>query len=671
MLDTGTSDDSPVPRDVEKQLPEFEGFGTSWLHVLMSITAISLSLYLMYYALTRYTARGQHTILALGWGVSLYLLIYLLKTDRGSIRGKIDTILTTAMITITVGLTFYFYDSYRDLIRRTLFYTELEYLLGALLIIILVEGTRRAYGPVLTGVIVGGFMYGYLGPYLPWWFNHAGMNYRRLVEMNVLTLDGAFGSVPAIGVTLIAIFLIYAGILEAYGAMNLVFAIGRAIESRFAAGAAQSAVISSLFMGSISGSAVANTATTGSFTIPLMKSRGFKKESAAAIESSASSGGQVMPPVMGAAAFVMTGLLNITYLTVITAALLPGILFYYTISASTQVLALKQSAGEREASKTAKDDDQKIQLLKNNRTVLIEGVPIILSVVLLVYFLAVLRMGVLSAAFRATVAVILMHLAWTAIRYRLDPSEMFQAIKDTILGLQMGAVTAAPLIVILGSVATLINMLQVGDFTRLLTFAMLDSTGGSLLVLLTFAAIMSLIFGLGMPTVVAYILVAIFVGPAIIEFGLPQLYAHFFVFYFAILSAITPPVALACVVACEIAGASFFGTCKEALKISAPAFILPYSFVIHPNLIDWNSTSILSFALIMLGILGIIIALNRYVTAPISRLSQGLALVSGVSIMLVNNTLTDLIAAGIILVVLVYNYRGMKLGFASRMQKAD
>jgi TRAP transporter 4TM/12TM fusion protein len=662
---SGDYSGNPITYDREKRLPALEWSLDSAIWVLMSLVAVGLSAYLLLYAYEFYFDRTQHTILAMGWGICLYHLIYMQKIDRSTFRGKIDFGLTTGMFVGTATFSGYLFMNYASIRDSILNYSQLEYVIAGLLLVIIIEATRRAYGNPFVVVVLIAIGYAYFGPILPGWLQHNGADLMRLIEVNVLTLDGIYGTVPRVGATWVAIFLVYAGLLEGYGALNMVFAAGRAAEKRIRAGTAQTAVVSSLFMGSISGSAVANTATTGSFTIPLMKERGFRPSTAAAIESAASSGGQVMPPVMGAAAFVMAGILNIPYVDIITYAFLPAILFYLSIAVSTQVVSIKQNVidGDEETTSAAEEAFGDV----SNNT-LKEGLPLLFSIVVLIYFLAVVRYSPLASAVRAVAVLVIGQFVWQFYLNDYDTTALRNTAGATVQGLQIGAVSNAPIFAVLGSIGILINMINVGSFTRLLTFAMLDQTGGSLLLLLFFGMIMSIMFGMGMPTVAAYILVSIFVGPAIVEFGLSQVYAHMFVFYFAILSALSPPVALGCAVASNIAQTGFLRTCWESLKIAFPAFLLPYTFVLHQNLLEWNVMTPLIFAIIALALFGLSFAVYSHIFRPISLPTRAVIGLASVVVLFVTNILVSVAAAGVIAAIIILNYAETKDAVPSQLR---
>jgi|AntDeeMetagen285_2_1112576.scaffolds.fasta_scaffold00470_7 TRAP transporter 4TM/12TM fusion protein len=653
--ESGDYTDSPIEYEREKRLPKLERSLDSALWVVTSLVAVGLTAYLILYAYGFYWDRTQHTVLAMGWGIALYHLIYLMTIDRESLRGKLDFTVTSGMFVGTVAFTAYIFLNYESLRNRLLDYAPFEYLLAGLLLLIIVEATRRAYGNPFVAVIVVFVGYAYFGEFLPGWLAHSGIDVQRLIEVNVLTLDGIYGTVPRVGTTWVAIFLVYAGLLEGYGALNMVFAAGGAAEKRFRAGTAQTAVVASLLMGSINGSAVANTATTGSFTIPLMKERGIRSSTAAAIESAASSGGQVMPPIMGAAAFVMAGILNLPYIDVLLFALLPALLFYLSIAVSVQVVSLKQDIIDNPDSvETGADGGE--NAFGGDAGTFRRGLPLILSVVVLVYYLAVAQLSPLPSAIRAIGVLVIGQFLWQFYLSGFDTASLRKTAGATLQGLQIGAVSNAPIFAVLGSIGILINLINVGSFTRLLTFAMLDQSGGSLLILLFFAMLMSIMFGMGMPTVAAYILVAIFIGPAIVEFGLDQIYAHMFVFYFAILSALTPPVALGCAVACKIADTGFLRTCWDAMKMALPVFLLPYTFVLHRNLLVWDAMTPVVFVTIALALFGVSFAVYNHIFQPLRLPTRVLVGGAALVVLFVPNSAVSILGALCILTVFGLNY---------------
>jgi TRAP transporter 4TM/12TM fusion protein len=607
---------------------------------LMAISAVIFSIYHIYYAYSHFVPRGQHTVISIGLAIIVIVATGLVETERTGMGRKMKVVFDLVLTGAIVFATYYFFVNYDAIGNRLFSYTQLEYVLSTIVLVTVIEMSRRAYGNVIGFVIIAMLGYAYFGPYLPSELQHGGLTLGQLVEQNVLVLlSGVYGSIAQIGPTWIAVFLIYAGFLEAYGALDMFMTVGEKLGGRFRSGIAQVGVVSSFFMGSISGSAAANVATTGSFTIPLMKKHGFSGRIAGAIESTASSGGQVMPPVMGATAFLMAAILDYQYWEIVKFGTLPAVLFYLSIFISVHILTLKLGIS------------QKLDTDEIGSIGFVEGLPVIASVAVLIYYLGVVQLGPLSSALYAIITLVVLRLVWTG---TLSDQPVKQFSRDTIRALQIGGTVTAPLIIVISGIAVFINMVNVGGFVQFLTFTMLDLSGGSLLLLLFLAMVLSILMGMGLPTAAAYIIVAIMVGPTIVEFGLPQIYGHMFVFYAAILSALTPPVAIACMVACKIAEADFFETCRESLKVAAPAFILPYTFVLHRNLLVWDVYTIPVFLLVLVGIISVIIALHGHFYQDVLLIPRSLLLVGGMSILFTDARPINI--AGITLVGLVITY---------------
>lgn len=630
--------------DQSKQLPTLED-GLSLENVIWILAALLagfFSVYHVYYAYFRPVPRGRHTIFSIGIALLTFALVQLLKTDLETLQGKLQALVLGGIMVSSTVFTVYFYQTYRDILNRALFYSQTEYVLAALLVLVIIIGTWMKYGTFLAGVVTLSLLYGAYGQVLPGDFGHAGLSVQRILENTVLTMNGVYGFIPRIGATWIVIFLIYAGILEAYGALDLILQLGEQISSKFRTGVVQVAVIASLLMGSISGSAAANSATTGAFTIPLMKDRGVKSSTAAAIEATASSGGQVMPPVMGAAAFLIAMLLDIPYIDVIKVSLLPSLLFYLTVSVGTHVMVTKSGRIKQGSTDIASRP-------------LREGIPHVVSLGVLVYLL-LQRYDPMTAGGYAILVAIGSQYLWRLVLSDNRLSAMKEATHDTLRGLQIGGVASAPLMVVLGSIAIIVKMIESGNLAQQFTFMMLDLSSGQLFPLLFMAMLLSLIFGMGMPTAAAYIIVALFVSPAVVEFGLDKIYAHLFVFYFAILSAITPPVAIACVITSSISESSFFRSAWEALRLALPAFLLPYVFVLHQSLIQWTMMTPLVFLMVLIGFFGLIMAIHGYAMNHLHIVTRTVALIGGLLVLLSTQWMANVTGVVLTSLVIVMSY---------------
>jgi len=370
------------------------------------------------------------------------------------------------------------------------------------------------------------------------------MSWEQISREGAIGLSGAYGFIFGVGTTWVAIFIMFAGMAKAYGLMDFITQISREVRKVFHSGVVHVAVLGSMAMGSITGSAAANTATTGSFTIPMMKDQGVRPDYAAAIESVASSGGQMMPPVMGVAAFLMADILGVSYLTVIRAGLIPALLFYFSVLVAVHLVILRFGWTVPERGTF-------------DRSVITPGIHFSVPLFVLIYTLVVLELTrwervcirssrwssrCISGTSSSTVS-------------RVGNGRRHDETDDRWL--QTGAVDMAPLVGMLASLGVVLGLVNQTGLSQKISTQMLDLAAGIFILLLVLSMVTSVLFGLGMPTPAAYILVVILVAPSMVSFGVDQLTAHMFVFYFAMLSAITPPVAVVAVaIGSQISGAA-------------------------------------------------------------------------------------------------------------------
>jgi len=617
--------------DVMRELPQLTLNGQSVFWLLMSATTVILSVYTLVYAYRPFILKGKFAIMAVLMALVAFFLYQLTEQERDRSLDYLHTALLVGLIGATIVAFGYFFFAYDDLLNRVLQYEQIEYALAGFVVLLALEGTRQSYGVALTSIISVTLLYAYLGPYLIGIFHHEGLGVTRILERSALTFNGAFGFIPKVGTTWVAIFLIYGGLLEAFGARDFFSEVGRITSSRIRSGVAQFAIVTSSLMGMIMGVSAANTATTGSFTIPLMKRNELRGDTAGAIESVASSGGQIMPPVMGASAFVMAAMLGITYAKILKAALLPAVLFYLSLAVVTHIVSLNQGITHNFGNKEDTD--------------LVDGLPIVVSLLVLVYFLVWVQYGPMQSAFYAIVVLVSSQLVWNAGHEANRTKSVVDSAKRTLRGLHTGGMTTARLMPAIVGVGIMVEMIQVGALIQKITFMMLNLTSGQLLPLLFLGMVLSLLLGMGAPTIVAYIVVATMVAPAAVKFGIPQLHGHLFAFYFAVLSAITPPFAVACLVASGISGSNFLKTCWEAAKLALPMYLLPYAFVIHGNLLIWNQMTPLTFVIVLLGMIGTILGVVGYPNRRLSRSIRGTALLAAAAILLTSVPVANAVGA--------------------------
>lgn len=582
---------------------------------------------LLYYAYTLQIGRLRYINLFLGPGIALFYL----EQYRSTTSGKQDSVDDVSFLT-RIGMNYspgnkatlasvtekayVAHLAFAGLALLTTVYVEFHFerlrfdapitgttgvdqLVGLVLIIIVIHATRVAYGWAISLVTILTIVYGLAGPVFPGIFRHTGMTIPELAVTGAIGLRGVYGFIMDIGATWVAIFIVFAGMAKSFGLIDYVLAIGEELSNFFRSGIVHAAVISSLFIGSLTGSAAANIATTGSFTIPLMRQQGIDGKYAAAIESVVSAGAQVMPPVMGVAAFLMADILGISYVNVISAGLLPAILFYAAIAIGIHLLVLRM--GWTVESEKGIDP-----------SVFTTGIYFVVPLGVLIYTLVVLRLTPLSAGFYTILSLIAVQILRNLLT---DPSTktVKKTGKELVEGGKEGALEMAPLLGVLGAMGIIVEIITETGLSQKLSLQIISLAGGVFLVLLLLAMVTSILFGLGMPTPAAYILVVFLVAPALTDAGVSDLTAHYFVFYFAMLSAITPPVAICVAIGSKIANVGFVPTAIQALRIGGPCFVLPYVFITNESLIVWAfPETIITFGAVLVGFAMLAIVFINY-----------------------------------------------------------
>lgn len=592
---------------------------------LITVIGVALTAYMLFYAFDRPFVRIRHSNLFLGAGVALFYLYETKKhvfgtdgvesyRDRdieydGSITGRIQSIIgpydgyiTLVSAVLAVAVAAYIEINFQRLQydAPVLGYSNLDFIVGALVILLVADATRRAYGFAITSVVVVAIAYAMAGPWLPGFLGHTGMSWQDVARFGAVGLSGTYGFILGVGTTWVAIFIMFAGMAKTYGALDYILDVGTELGNKLRSGVVQVGVVSSMAMGSITGSAAANTATTGSFTIPMMQRQGVREDFAAAIESVASSGGQMMPPVMGVAAFIMADILQVPYVRIIQAGLLPALLFYFSVGIAVQFVVLKFGWTTE---KTGEFD----------RRILRGGAHFAVPLAVLVYTLVVLRLTPLSAGLYTAVTMVATMYLRNLVVDGPSVGTLVDTTAQTLRGFRDGAVDMAPLVGVLAAMGVIISMLTQTGLAQKISIRMVGIAGGVLVAVLLMAMVLSILFGLGMPTPAAYILVVILVAPGIVQVGVPEITAHLFVFYFAMLSAITPPVAVAVAVGARIADADFLQTAKQALRIGAPGFFIPFAFISNRSLIFWSfPATLLHAGIVFVGVVALVAATTGY-----------------------------------------------------------
>jgi TRAP transporter 4TM/12TM fusion protein len=440
--------------------------------------------------------------------------------------------------------------------------TQAQEILGALAIIVLLEATRRAVGTALTVVMIVFLAYAFVGPYLPGMLNHSGIYPGELLDYLYLSTEAIYGVALGVSATFVAPFIIFAALLRYTGISSFFYDVSAAIAGRARGGPAKIAVVASAFFGMISGSGTANTASIGPITIPMMKKIGYKPHFAGAVEAVASTGGQIMPPVMGATAFVISAFTGVPYITICIYAIFPAILYFTSIFFMVHMEALKTGI---------KGSEEKVDWKTSVKT----HSHMVLPIILLVFLLLSGRSAMFAGSY-SILGVVVMSMFRKVTR--LDLSKLLRSLEEGATGLISVAVPCAAAGIIIG----VVNLTGLG--TRL-TDSLMFIAGGNVYIALIVAMVTSLILGMGMPTTPAYLVEVALVIPALIGMGIPVIIAHLFAFYFACISLITPPVAITAYAAAAIAGADVWKTGWKAFQLGIAAYIVPYMFVFSPALL--------------------------------------------------------------------------------------
>lgn len=442
--------------------------------------------------------------------------------------------------------------------------TSTDIYLGMLLVLMVIEAGRRTVGWPIIIVSLSFIAYAYFGQSMPGLLIHRGYTIRRIFPYLYLTDAGIFGIPLGVASRFILLFIVFGAFLERCGAGIFFRDLSMALTGKYVGGPAKSAVLFSAFIGSISGSSTANVATTGTFTIPLMKKLGYKPAFAAGVEANASTGGQILPPVMGAAAFVMAEWLRVPYVTIMIAAAFPAFCFF-----STSYFMIHYRA-KREGLVGLPDED-----LPGLKETLKQGGHNFLPLILLVIFL-LLGYSPTRAVFYAIIITI--PLSWIRKETRMYPMDIFQALAN-------GAKNSVEIIAACALAGIIIGMVTMTGLGLKFSTLIEQISGGNLFIALLLTLLASILLGMGIPTTAKYIILATLVAPALVNMGAPLLAAHLFILYFGADADVTPPVGLAAYAAAGLAGAHPLAAGWEAFKIGITAYIIPIAFIYGPALI--------------------------------------------------------------------------------------
>ena len=521
------------------------------------------------------------------------------------------------------GSFLYMSFNYKQLISQAGSYTQFDMTIAIIAIILLLEACRRVVGlPIL--IVVSCFIaYAYFGNYVPGYFSHRGFSLQRIATHLYFTTEGVIGTPLAVCSTFIFLFILFGAFLERTGIGQFFIDIANSLAGKATGGPAKLAVIASALQGTITGSSVANTVSSGSFTIPMMKKMGYRPEFAAAVEAAASTGGQIMPPIMGAAAFLMSEMTGIPYSNIIIAAIIPAFLYF------TGIMIMVHLEAKRYGLKGLPPEE-----IPNFFRLMLSYWYLLIPLVVLV---TMMMTGYTPA--RAALIAIVLSIVVSMFRKetRMDFSTFLGALEAgarNIIGVGVACAVA-------GMIVGTVTLTGIG---LKLANGLLALSGGNILLALFFTMIASIVLGMGVPTTANYVIMATITAPIVLQLGVDLLPAHMFVFYFGIVADITPPVALAAYAGSAIARSNPLKTGVQATKLAIAAFIIPYIFALNPSLLLIGSEPldiILVTLTALAGMTGVAAATEGYIFAKMNPLIRIVSLIGGL-MLIIPGIYTDL-----------------------------
>ncbi|HLS61169.1 MAG TPA: TRAP transporter permease [Virgibacillus sp.] len=610
----------------------------AWVVTFLGVALTVFHLYVGYFGTLPSQKQGAvHLGTALG-------VIFLLFPIKGGLGRKQNTVPAYDVILAFTAMfvTYYKIMNYDAILQgRISGYSTFEIIISILGVLLLLEATRRTVGLPIVIVAASMILYALLGKYIPTQIlSHPGFSYDRISTSLWFQESGVFGTPIQISSKFIFLFLFFGVVLVHTKIGQFFNDLAFSLTGRFTGGTAKAAVVASALQGMVSGSSVGNTVASGSFTIPMMKKSGFKPEFAAATEASASTGGQIMPPIMGAAAFIMMDFLNVPYSTIMLAALVPAILYFAGIFIGTHFEAKKLGIIGLPKSK--------LPIFKD--LILRNGFMIIPLVVII---------GTVMIGFtpqRAAIYGIVAAFAVSLVR-----KETRMSFRKTIDVFEQGTRVALPVIAAVATAGIIAGVVSITGLGAKFASGIIALSGGHLILALIFTMIACIVLGMGLPTTANYVVTATIAAPALINgFDVPPLAAHMFVFYFGIVADITPPVSLAAYAGAGIARANPFKTGVTAVKLSIAAFIIPYMFIYNPIIVMVDATPMkLTFAVItaLIGMVAVSSSMVGYFVRN-STFWERLVLFAGGILLIMPELITSAIGLVLILGIWLYQRQG-------------
>ncbi len=620
--DLSSAPDLPADADIQEQLEEIDYSGRRTgpgLTVVVGMIAAVWSLFQLWIAspfpfifgfgiIVDVPARAIH----LAFGLLLCFLMFPFSRKRAQDGLPLSDLV---LALVGAGVTMYIYFAYDALTERlgTLLVVDLfgfafplEALIGGTGIVLLLEGTRRAIGLPLVIVASVFLVYSIFGQSMPDFVSHKGVSLERLIGYHWLGGEAIFGIPIGVSVSFVFLFVLFGSLLDKAGAGRYFLDLAFAMVGKYRGGPAKAAILASGMTGAISGSSIANVVTTGIFTIPVMRRMGYSAIKAGAIEVAASTNGQIMPPIMGAAAFIIAELIGISYFDVVVAAFIPAVVSYIALIYISHLEALKLDLKGMPESE-----------LPHLRRTFLRGVHFLIPIAVLVYLLMVERWTAGSAVFYSImllmVIIVIQHVLVAGREGKTMAIAVTEAVVEIYTGLVAGARNMIGIAIAVGAAGVIVGAVSSTGLNNAMVGVVEAISGGNVYILLVLTAVLCLILGMGLPTTANYLVVASLLAPVLFELGtasglvLPLIAVHLFVFYFGILADDTPPVCLAAFAAAAISRADPIRTGIQGFIYDIRTAILPFIFIFNPEMLligvtsFWHALAIFCIALVAMG----------------------------------------------------------------------
>ena len=619
-------DDLMRKYDTEARFRALEG----WQAKLVSLIAIAMSCFHFYTSGFGLLLAQMQGAVHLAFTLCLVFLLYPATSKQSKTSGIpfYDFILGAVGVASAMYLVVFF----NDLTTRAGLPTQTDLIMGFLLIVTLLEATRRISNPVLPCLAIVALLYCYVGRSLPDMIAHRGFSIPRIVNHMYLGTEGIFGTPLEVSSTFVFMFILFGAVLEKTGLGKFIIDLSMALAGWSTGGPAKVAVVSSGLMGTVSGSSVANVCTTGMFTIPLMKSVGYEPHFAGAVEAVASTGGQIMPPVMGAGAFIMAQFLGVPYIEVALAAVVPALLYYFAVMVQVHFEATRLGLKGIPWSQLP----PLWPLLRSKGFLLIPLVAII-------YFLLA-GFTPLRAAFNGILVSFV--LSWLNKETRLTPPRIMEAFETGARG-AIGVACAC------ATVGMVVGMGTLTGLALRIANAIVTLAGGSKILTLFYTMLASIVLGTGLPTTANFIVTSTMAAPALFKLGVPAKAAYMFVFYFGIAADLTPPVALAAYAGSGIAGSDPMKTGVTAFKLALAGFLVPYVYVYNPMLLFIDVVPLEMIQAIFTALLGVFLLAMATIGFYKAHLPWYLRITAfaGALGLLIPGTVSDLAGLGVLVLI--------------------